>query len=101
MADEKSIEDDYCAWIDDNGYGIALKLYLAALMGWPDRTVLLYGGRIIFIEFKDPDTGEQSPQQEYWQTMLEGFGFKYYLCDSLVDAQNITMVEVLEYEKTM
>jgi len=91
MADEKSIEDTYYEWLDKHKLGIGLKLYLAALMGWPDRTVFLRGGKILFIEFKDGDN-VLSPQQIYWRNILINLGFHWFECRSLSDAQNVTRV---------
>jgi len=43
-------------------------------------------GKIIFIEFKD-GTNKLSAPQKYWKRIIEGLGFKYYVCYSVKKAQ--------------
>ena len=62
----------------------AIKLILFSLNGFPDRTVLCPGGRILFIEFKRSSKEKLTPNQDDWKTTLEGFGFTYrvaWSCD--------------------
>jgi hypothetical protein len=56
------------------------------LIGFPDRTVLIPGGKVIFIEFKKPG-GRASPQQLKWLATLKGFGFETLLTDNLEEAK--------------
>ena len=66
----------------------ALKLILLNLRGFPDRTVLCPDGRVFFIEFKRAG-GRQSPAQKAAERMLRGFGFEYYVCDKIGQAERI------------
>ncbi len=54
MGPEKRIEQRFSSWCRDQGL-FCLKLQANGVVGFPDRTVLLPGGRCIFIEFKSPD----------------------------------------------
>ena len=58
----------------------AYKLVFFVGRGFPDRTVLCPGGRILFIEFKTP-TGRLSAHQVDVKNKLEGLGFTYLVCD--------------------
>ena len=81
---EKPLEDRCVAKVEASG-GQALKLVLLGLMGWPDRTVLLPGGRVFFIETKRAVVGRVSRQQSFWAMTLTGLGFRVYTIDD--DAQ--------------
>ena len=96
MQDEAKIEQEYIDWIDETKVGVALKLYLAGLMGWPDRTVLLKGGVIFFIEFKDPKGKPPSPQQRHWERILKRLGFDWYRVTTLDQAKKITRRHTIE-----
>lgn len=54
--------------------GLCLKLILASLVGFPDRTVLLPRGRVAFVELKSP-TGTTSHPQDIWLGRLQKLGF--------------------------
>lgn len=64
------------------------KLILLAGRGWPDRSVLCPGDKIFFIEFKRKGKTLSSSQILVRQ-MLEGLGFKYYVCDEIGQAEQI------------
>lgn len=61
--------------------GLAVKLQVAGVRGFPDRTVL-GAGRVWFIEFKRLRTGRVSAQQDEWARRLRARGFNVYLIDS-------------------
>ncbi len=54
--------------------GLALKLAPIGSRGFPDRTILLPGGRIRFVEIKTSD-GRPSRQQIRWIEKLKALGF--------------------------
>ena len=58
--------------------GLAVKVMF--LPGWPDRMVLLPGGRISWYELKRPKGGRFQPLQPYWIKTLRGLGFAVYVC---------------------
>ena len=62
--------------------GMCLKLALVNLIGWPDRAVFLPGGRVIFLELKNPNGRSRvSKQQEIWTRRLTTLGFEAYITD--------------------
>jgi len=72
--------DDRVVRTAKNAGGIALKLLCLMFTGWPDRTVLLPGGRICFAEIKT--TGKKlSPRQEIVISWLRTLGFTVFVVD--------------------
>ena len=60
--------------------GIALKFYSEFNTGYPDRIVLMPGGRIYFVELKS--TGKKmSPIQKVMADKLKSLGFGVFLID--------------------
>lgn len=55
--------------------GMALKLVLVSLVGFPDRTVIGPGPAIGFAELKT-STGRVSKPQQKWIDLLRRFGFR-------------------------
>lgn len=84
---EVDIEGDFVKFAKGKGCK-ALKLILLNLRGFPDRTVLCPGGRILFIEFKKKGK-VQTPTQRGLQRVLEGFGFAYHVCDEKGQAEKL------------
>lgn len=105
---ETALEDRCVAKVEALG-GMALKLAIPGVRGFPDRTVLLpqkmtvsFGGvpippgqwrdvpmrlppspvRTFFAEFKRLKTGRRSAQQIKWKRDLEALGFKVYFVDN-------------------
>lgn len=76
---ERDIESEFVKYAKQNGC-LAIKLILLNLRGFPDRTVLLPGGKLFFIEFKKKRK-ELSASQLKWQSRLLKLGFSYYVCD--------------------
>lgn len=66
----------------------AIKLIFLNKKGFPDRTTLCPKGRIFFIEFKKKGK-KPTPNQIKIRTMLESFGFEYYICDEIGQAESI------------
>ena len=82
---EIDIETHYVKYCRNKGCK-ALKLILLNKKGFPDRTTLCPEGRIFFIEFKRKGK-KPSPAQKLIRTMLQSFGFKYYICDTIGQAE--------------
>ncbi len=82
---EADIEGEFCKQAKKSGCS-ALKLIFLNKKGFPDRTVLCPGGKVFFIEFKKKGK-KQSPIQKVVQKSLESFGFQYYVCDEIGQAE--------------
>lgn len=69
---ESKFEDEFKSWVEYNG-GLTLKLPAVYYAGIPDR-VVLYNGKIVFIELKREG---QYPRllQEMWIKRLTDLGF--------------------------
>lgn len=78
---ERALEDRCVARIEALG-GMALKLSVPGVRGFPDRTILMPGGRIWFAEFKRLKTGRASSQQHRWRVLLHQLGFGVYFIDT-------------------
>lgn len=77
---ESALEDRCVAKIDAAG-GMALKLVIPGVRGFPDRSVLMPGRHIWFFETKRVRTGRVSAQQHKWKALLFQMGFPMYLID--------------------
>lgn len=84
MGPEANLEKQFMRWCIGKG-GVCLKLGLIGMIGFPDRTILLPGGRVVFIEFKTP-VGVVSVHQQYWIAKLQGLGFTAGVARSLDEA---------------
>ncbi len=84
---ETDIEEAYCKHARRRKCK-ALKLIFLNKKGFPDRTTLCPGSRLFFIEFKR-EGKKQSATQILVQKLLESFGFEYYVCDEIGQAENI------------
>lgn len=78
---ESTLESRCVAEIEARG-GMALKLALVGVRGFPDRTVLMPGQRVAFYEFKRLKTGRISAQQHEWARWLGALGFGVYFIDT-------------------
>ena len=74
---EKEIESKLLALVKRHG-GRCEKLFNLSFSGFPDRTILLPGGRIMFVETKRPKGGRYSALQNKWRDWLTALGFQYY-----------------------
>lgn len=83
---EIDIEDTYCKHAKKKGC-LALKLIILNKRGFPDRTTLCPGGRILFIEFKRKNK-KLSVAQPIVRKLLESFGFEYHVCDEIGQAES-------------
>lgn len=84
---EANIEKEFVDYAKAN-YCLAEKLVLLVGRGWPDRTVLCPGGILFFIEFKKKDK-PLTKKQIAIRKILKRFGFKYYVCDQIGQAEAI------------
>ena len=73
---EKIIEQHLVKAVKNSG-GIAPKLVSPGFDGMPDRLVLLPGGKIGFVEVKEP-----RPLQVARHGLLRRLGFKVYILDA-------------------
>lgn len=92
MGPEAKVEADIVAWATSMG-GVALKLKLEGVRGFPDRTILLPGGILLFVEVKEPKGGVVSQQQKDWIKKLTALGFLVIVATSL--PQVVGAVEIL------
>ena len=84
---EADIENPFVKYAKTKKY-TALKLVFLRKRGFPDRTVLGPNKTIFFIEFKQ--LGKNlSPIQTLVRKTIEGFGFEYYVCDKIGQAEAI------------
>ena len=82
---ENKVEDRLVLRVEAAG-GLCLKLKLCSAVGWPDRTILLPGGRIAFAELKRPVGGRRGPLQGWWRATLQRLGFR---CEFLKTFQEV------------
>jgi hypothetical protein len=69
---EEYLADEIVDWHD----GLCLKLKWLGGIGFPDRVILLPGGRVIFVELKRPG-GRKGPLQPWWADTLKRLGFRH------------------------
>lgn len=87
MTLEKDLERRFVAAAKGAGYD-AEKLVAAGKRGWPDRTVLMPGGKVLFFELKTPK-GKTSKQQDSTHDRLRSLGFDVFVVDSLAEALSV------------
>lgn len=78
---ERALEDRCVAKVEAAG-GLALKLQIPGVRGFPDRTCLFDDRKVFFLEFKRLKGGVISKQQQRWRVLLFGLGFNTYFIDS-------------------
>lgn len=81
---ESSLEER-CVQIIERLGGMALKLQINGVRGFPDRTILMPGAKIWFAEFKRIKSGRVSSQQLRWIERLGKAGFNAYVIDNEAD----------------
>lgn len=82
---EAKTEKAFERWVESIG-GEAFKLQRIGKRGWPDRSVLLPGGVILFLEFKAP-RGKIRPQQRTTIARLRELGFVAEIVYSVEEAK--------------
>lgn len=88
---EKEIEGKLRDLVKRHG-GRCLKLVNVGFAGFPDRTILLPGGNIIFVETKRPKGGVYSALQDKWRDWLIDLGFSYY---RIKDTEQLSAFDLL------
>ena len=78
---EKEIEKYVRCQVKKLG-GLCLKFVSPGNAGVPDRIVMLPGGRVWFVEFKQPG-GRVKPLQAWWQNRLRRLGFSAQVVSSM------------------
>jgi len=91
---EDAIENRICKYAEGLG-GLALKLVLASERGFPDRTILLPGGVVIFVEVKRPKQAKTYFMQITWQARLRSRGFRCEFVTSIEEVAAICKEERL------
>lgn len=81
---ESSLEER-CVQIVERLGGMALKLQIPGVRGFPDRTILMPGAKVWFAEFKRIKSGRVSSQQLRWIERLSRAGFSAYVIDNEAD----------------
>ena len=95
---EKEIERKLVDLVKKHG-GRCEKLVNAGFAGFPDRSVLLPGGKIIFVETKRPKGGRYSALQDKWRDWLIALGFSYYRVKDLEQLWLFEMMLLNEIKK--
>jgi hypothetical protein len=88
---EKEIEQKLRKLVEHHG-GRCLKLVCLSFAGFPDRTILLPHGYIIFVETKRPKGGVYSALQDKWRDWLLKLGFTYW---RIKDQEQLDTFEVV------
>ncbi|MFA5898837.1 MAG: hypothetical protein WC829_06955 [Hyphomicrobium sp.] len=78
---EVALEARCVAKIEARG-GLALKLAIPGVRGFPDRSCMLPGATLFFIETKRLKTGRLSAQQVRWKAVLWKLGYNVYVIDT-------------------
>jgi len=88
---EKVVEDRFANFIDKRTTSYCIKLYKRH---WPDRLVILRGGRCFFIEFKREHNGKLSPGQREMLRRLRQRGQHVYVCNTYESAMEAYINEI-------
>lgn len=84
---EKTIEAKFVKLAQARGCQ-CLKLNVIGRRSWPDRLVLVPGGKVLFIEFKRPG-GLLTPGQELLHADLYAMGHEVHVCYTVEDALDL------------
>ena len=85
---ESTLEDDVIKWAEAEG-GRALKLKIENERGFPDRTIILPGARIVFPELKRPGRNKRSKQQIEMVAWLQSMGLPSAFCETVDDVTEL------------
>src|SRR5262245_43717561 len=78
---EKAVENYLIAQVEAAG-GISAKMTVTGRRGWPDRLVILPGGKIALVELKRPKGGVWSATQKQLFIRLGELGVTLYRLNS-------------------
>lgn len=92
---ERTLEDRCVARIEALG-GLALKLSIPGVRGFPDRTVMLKGCRVFAAEFKRLKSGRVSAQQEEWQRRLARVDVTVHFVDDDAGFEHALGMEMMQ-----
>ena len=92
---EKEIERKLVDLVKKYG-GRCEKLVNVGFAGFPDRTILLPGGKIMFVETKRPKGGRYSALQDKWRDWLHALGFSYW---RIKDHEELATFELILLEE--
>lgn len=87
---EKNVERKLIETVKKMG-GECVKWVSPASRGWPDRIVLLPGGKVVFVEVKT-DTGKLSELQKSRMALLEKLGMTSLTIYGIKDIEKITQL---------
>ncbi len=90
---ERKLEERCCEKIEIRD-GMALKVKVLGLRGFPDRLILLPKGIVFFVEFKRRKTGRLSAQQKKFRIWLAKLGFSVYVIDNDEDFDHALAQEI-------
>lgn len=85
---EKKIEAYLCKEVNARG-GVALKLGLDKGRGFPDRTLILKDGTVVFVECKRPTGSVVSAHQKLWVEKLKSLKTNVYIVSSYADIDTL------------
>ena len=88
---EKEIERKLVDIVKKHG-GKCEKLVNAGFAGFPDRTLLFPGGKVIFAELKRPKGSKVAALQKKWREWLTALGFTVW---HLYDYDQLKYVDLL------
>lgn len=97
MVLERHIEQKVTSFVESIG-GAAFKLRIDGRNGFPDRTIILPNGVIVFVELKKPRTGKLRPAQIKTIKILEDLGQTVVVSDD-ADYVCSRLLDILNYEK--
>lgn len=84
---ESSMERSIREWCDKQGIKFLKLRPVAFGEGFPDRTVLIPGGKVLFMETKTAK-GTVRHKQKWWIAELQKLGFEAVVCRTVKEAKN-------------
>ena len=88
---EKEIERKLVDLVKRYG-GRCEKLVNVGFAGFPDRTILLPRGKVMFVELKRPKGGRYSALQDKWRDWLRALGFSYWRIKNLEELETFELL---------